>query len=82
MWLFRASDIAHSAKPWPIHRKWSMRVVQVIPGGWRGVAVLGVFNEFFFLVIPGCVCVGGYIYIRFLTYIPLRIPGGWYVYTY
>ena len=29
MWLFRASDIAHSAKPWPIHRTWSMRVVQV-----------------------------------------------------
>ena len=28
MWLFRASDIAHSAKPWSIHRKWSMRVVQ------------------------------------------------------
>ena len=28
MWLFRASDIAHSAKPWPIHRTWSMRVVQ------------------------------------------------------
>eukprot|EP00435_Cladocopium_sp_Y103_P022937 s1071_g5.t1 len=28
MWLFRASDIAHSAKPWNIHRKWSMRVVQ------------------------------------------------------
>ena len=27
-WLFRASDIAHSAKPWAIHRKWSMRVVQ------------------------------------------------------
>ena len=45
MWLFRASDIAHSAKPWPIHRKWSMRVVQVIPV-WRGGGV-GVFNEFF-----------------------------------
>ena len=29
MWLFRAADIAHSAKPWNIHRKWSMRVVQV-----------------------------------------------------
>ncbi|CAK8994732.1 5'-cyclic-AMP and -GMP phosphodiesterase beta, partial [Durusdinium trenchii] len=28
MWLFRAADIAHSAKPWAIHRKWSMRVVQ------------------------------------------------------
>lgn len=28
MWLFRASDIAHSAKPWGIHRRWSMRVVQ------------------------------------------------------
>ena len=28
LWLFRASDIAHSAKPWAIHQKWSMRVVQ------------------------------------------------------
>ena len=28
LWLFRAADIAHSAKPWAIHHKWSMRVVQ------------------------------------------------------
>jgi hypothetical protein len=27
-WLFRASDIGHSAKRWDIHEAWSMRVVQ------------------------------------------------------
>jgi len=28
MWLFRASDISHSAKPWEVHREWSHRITQ------------------------------------------------------
>eukprot|EP00931_Biecheleriopsis_adriatica_P056601 TRINITY_DN33541_c0_g1_i1.p1 TRINITY_DN33541_c0_g1~~TRINITY_DN33541_c0_g1_i1.p1 ORF type:complete len:705 (-),score=159.58 TRINITY_DN33541_c0_g1_i1:18-2132(-) len=28
MWLFRAADISHAAKPWDLHEEWSKRITQ------------------------------------------------------